>query len=122
MKIRFLPTDDELSLRGDTLKQAIQEDRARGLVPFLVCVFETSMGHFCREFKNPHIVLNLVAYTKYLTCATIPITFLKAYTNAAVYKNQNRQTVASANQCLCLIFLLHGKHRCMQKLFCNLFF
>lgn len=77
------------------------------------------MGHFCREFKNPHIVLNLVAY---LICATIPITFLKAYTNAAVYKNQNRQTVASANQCLCLIFLLHGKHRCMQKLFYNLFF
>ncbi|XP_004543597.3 histidine decarboxylase [Maylandia zebra] len=37
MKIRFLPTDDELSLRGDTLKQAIQEDRARGLVPFLLC-------------------------------------------------------------------------------------
>uniref|UniRef100_A0AAX7UP25 Histidine decarboxylase n=1 Tax=Astatotilapia calliptera TaxID=8154 RepID=A0AAX7UP25_ASTCA len=37
VKIRFLPTDDELSLRGDTLKQAIQEDRARGLVPFLLC-------------------------------------------------------------------------------------
>ncbi|XP_056268781.1 histidine decarboxylase [Pseudoliparis swirei] len=37
VKIRFLPTDERLSLRGDTLKQAIQEDRRRGLVPFLLC-------------------------------------------------------------------------------------
>uniref|UniRef100_A0A672GNT9 Histidine decarboxylase n=1 Tax=Salarias fasciatus TaxID=181472 RepID=A0A672GNT9_SALFA len=37
VKIRFLPSDENLSLRGDTLKQAIQEDRRRGLVPFLVC-------------------------------------------------------------------------------------
>lgn len=36
VKIRFLPTDEQLSLRGDTLKQAIQEDRRRGLVPFMV--------------------------------------------------------------------------------------
>ncbi|KAM8895052.1 histidine decarboxylase [Spinachia spinachia] len=38
VKIRFLPTDEQLSLRGDTLKQAIQEDRRRGLVPFMLCV------------------------------------------------------------------------------------
>ncbi|XP_010778247.1 histidine decarboxylase [Notothenia coriiceps] len=37
VKIRFLPTDDQLSLRGDTLKQAIQEDRRMGLVPFMLC-------------------------------------------------------------------------------------
>uniref|UniRef100_A0A672H0S9 Histidine decarboxylase n=1 Tax=Salarias fasciatus TaxID=181472 RepID=A0A672H0S9_SALFA len=37
VKIRFLPSDENLSLRGDTLKQAIQEDRRRGLVPFLLC-------------------------------------------------------------------------------------
>ncbi|KAK2853805.1 hypothetical protein Q5P01_006466 [Channa striata] len=37
VKIRFLPTDEQLSLRGDTLKQAIQEDRRRGLVPFMLC-------------------------------------------------------------------------------------
>uniref|UniRef100_A0AAQ5YVZ5 Histidine decarboxylase n=1 Tax=Amphiprion ocellaris TaxID=80972 RepID=A0AAQ5YVZ5_AMPOC len=37
VKIRFLPTDERLSLRGDTLKQAIQEDRRRGLVPFMLC-------------------------------------------------------------------------------------
>ncbi|XP_071345125.1 histidine decarboxylase [Trachinotus anak] len=37
VKIRFLPTDEQLSLRGDTLKQAIQEDRRMGLVPFMLC-------------------------------------------------------------------------------------
>uniref|UniRef100_A0A8C2Z0B8 Histidine decarboxylase n=1 Tax=Cyclopterus lumpus TaxID=8103 RepID=A0A8C2Z0B8_CYCLU len=37
VKIRYLSTDERLSLRGDTLKQAIQEDRRRGLVPFLLC-------------------------------------------------------------------------------------
>ncbi|XP_038838582.1 histidine decarboxylase-like [Salvelinus namaycush] len=37
VKIRFLPPDDHFSLRGDTLKQAIQEDRRRGLVPVMLC-------------------------------------------------------------------------------------
>ncbi|XP_039991372.1 histidine decarboxylase [Xiphias gladius] len=37
VKIRFLSTDEQLSLRGDTLKQAIQEDRGKGLVPFMLC-------------------------------------------------------------------------------------
>ncbi|KAG7247126.1 hypothetical protein CRUP_018454, partial [Coryphaenoides rupestris] len=35
VKIRFLPTDEEFSLRGDALKEAIEEDRRMGLVPFL---------------------------------------------------------------------------------------
>ncbi|KAG7218272.1 hypothetical protein INR49_010330 [Caranx melampygus] len=37
VKIRFLPTDEHLSLRGDTLRQAIEEDRKVGLVPFMLC-------------------------------------------------------------------------------------
>ncbi|XP_071384855.1 histidine decarboxylase [Centroberyx affinis] len=37
VKIRFLPTDEQFSLRGDALKEAIQEDRRRGLVPFMLC-------------------------------------------------------------------------------------
>uniref|UniRef100_A0A673XFN7 Histidine decarboxylase n=1 Tax=Salmo trutta TaxID=8032 RepID=A0A673XFN7_SALTR len=37
VKIRFLPPDDHFSLRGDTLKEAIQEDRRRGLVPVMLC-------------------------------------------------------------------------------------
>lgn len=38
IKMRFLPVDEQFSLRGDTLKQAIQEDKAKGLVPFMVCM------------------------------------------------------------------------------------
>ncbi|XP_049573577.1 histidine decarboxylase isoform X2 [Syngnathus scovelli] len=37
VKVRFLATDEHLSLRGETLKRAIREDRSRGLVPFLLC-------------------------------------------------------------------------------------
>ncbi|KAM9367008.1 histidine decarboxylase [Symphorus nematophorus] len=44
VKIRFLPTDEQLSLRGDTLKQAIQEDRCRGLTPFMLCATLGSTG------------------------------------------------------------------------------
>lgn len=36
VKMRFLPTDEQFSLRGDTLKQAIKEDKELGLVPFMV--------------------------------------------------------------------------------------
>ncbi|KAK6294101.1 hypothetical protein J4Q44_G00349310 [Coregonus suidteri] len=60
VKIRFLPTDDHYSLRGDTLKQAIQEDRRRGLVPVMlfatlgttgVCAFDnlSELGPVCAE-------------------------------------------------------------------------
>ncbi|XP_068455495.1 histidine decarboxylase [Clinocottus analis] len=37
VKIRFLPTDERLSLRGAALKEAIEEDRRAGLVPFMLC-------------------------------------------------------------------------------------
>nr|XP_019961318.1 PREDICTED: histidine decarboxylase-like [Paralichthys olivaceus] len=37
VKIRLLPSDEQLTLRGDTLKRAIEEDRSRGLVPFMLC-------------------------------------------------------------------------------------
>ncbi|GCC17316.1 hypothetical protein chiPu_0020530 [Chiloscyllium punctatum] len=37
VKIRFLETDEDWSLRGETLKQALEEDRRLGLVPFFVC-------------------------------------------------------------------------------------
>lgn len=36
VKIRFLPTDKQFSLRGETLQTAIEEDRRKGLVPILV--------------------------------------------------------------------------------------
>ncbi|XP_012861826.3 histidine decarboxylase [Echinops telfairi] len=37
VKMRFLPVDDNFSLRGETLQKAIEEDKERGLVPVFVC-------------------------------------------------------------------------------------
>ncbi|CAL8243264.1 unnamed protein product [Lota lota] len=52
VKIRFLQTDEHFSLRGDTLREAIQEDRKMGLVPFLVCATLGTTG-VC-AFDNLH--------------------------------------------------------------------
>ncbi|XP_073067899.1 histidine decarboxylase-like isoform X4 [Manis javanica] len=37
VKMKFLPVDDNFSLRGEALKKAIEEDKKRGLVPVFVC-------------------------------------------------------------------------------------
>ncbi|CAH1788310.1 unnamed protein product [Owenia fusiformis] len=37
VKLRLLPCDDDLSLRGETLRDAIKRDRELGLVPFFLC-------------------------------------------------------------------------------------
>ncbi|XP_063782057.1 histidine decarboxylase [Pseudophryne corroboree] len=37
VKVRFLPVDENFSLRGETLRAAVEEDRKRGLVPVFVC-------------------------------------------------------------------------------------
>ena len=36
VKMRLLPCDGNLSLRGDTLKESIKRDREKGLIPFFV--------------------------------------------------------------------------------------
>lgn len=36
VKMRFLPSDDKLSLRGETLQKAVDEDLSSGLIPFYV--------------------------------------------------------------------------------------
>lgn len=36
VKMKFLPVDDNFSLRGEALQKAIQEDKERGLVPVFV--------------------------------------------------------------------------------------
>jgi hypothetical protein len=36
VKLRLLPADENLRLRGETLERAIQEDRDKGLIPFYV--------------------------------------------------------------------------------------
>ncbi|XP_025080635.1 histidine decarboxylase-like [Pomacea canaliculata] len=37
VKLRFLPSDEKLSLRGETLREAIEKDREEGLIPFYLC-------------------------------------------------------------------------------------
>ncbi|XP_065579574.1 aromatic-L-amino-acid decarboxylase-like [Artemia franciscana] len=50
VKLRILDPDEELSLRGSTLQQAMDEDRAMGLVPFFVsCTIGTTS---CCSFDN----------------------------------------------------------------------
>ncbi|XP_054157657.1 aromatic-L-amino-acid decarboxylase-like [Oppia nitens] len=60
IQIKQLPTDDKLSLRGDTLSNQIQKDRADGLIPFYVvatlgttntCAFDNllEIGKVCEE-------------------------------------------------------------------------
>jgi glutamate/tyrosine decarboxylase-like PLP-dependent enzyme len=36
VKLRLLPADENLRLRGETLELAIQKDRSNGLIPFYV--------------------------------------------------------------------------------------
>nr|ATG31109.1 histidine decarboxylase [Platynereis dumerilii] len=38
VKLRLLPCDENLSLRGETVKDAIEADKKLGLIPFYVCV------------------------------------------------------------------------------------
>ncbi|XP_021356996.1 aromatic-L-amino-acid decarboxylase-like [Mizuhopecten yessoensis] len=37
VRMRKLDTDDKFSLRGETLRKAIEEDKASGLIPFFLC-------------------------------------------------------------------------------------
>ncbi|MBZ3872876.1 Histidine decarboxylase [Sciurus carolinensis] len=37
VKMKFLPVDDNFSLRGEVLQKAIEEDKQQGLVPVFVC-------------------------------------------------------------------------------------
>ncbi|GFW69541.1 aromatic-L-amino-acid decarboxylase [Trichonephila clavipes] len=62
VEIRLLPADEQLSLRGDTLEKAIQEDIAKGKIPFIViatlgttntCAFDNllEIGRICKREK-----------------------------------------------------------------------
>lgn len=60
MLIRLLPVDNKCSLRGETLKKAIQEDLEKGLIPCYVvatlgttgtCAFDNldEIGPICKQ-------------------------------------------------------------------------
>ena len=53
VKLRYIESDDNLSLRGDKLKEAIKKDRDNGLIPFYV------RTHLCS-------LLNKIIYISYL--------------------------------------------------------
>ena len=36
VKLRYIESDEKLSLRGDKLREAIKQDRDNGLIPFFV--------------------------------------------------------------------------------------
>ena len=42
VKLRYIESDDNLSLRGDKLKEAIKRDRDNGLIPFFVRLWPLS--------------------------------------------------------------------------------
>lgn len=50
VKIRLLNVDSNYSLRGETLKAAMEADRAKGLIPFYVCGTFGTTG--CCSFDN----------------------------------------------------------------------
>jgi glutamate/tyrosine decarboxylase-like PLP-dependent enzyme len=63
IRMRALDTDDKHSLRGDTLRRAIEADVAQGLEPFIVCAtlgttscvsFDNlrELGEVCRQHDN----------------------------------------------------------------------
>ncbi|CAH1404258.1 unnamed protein product [Nezara viridula] len=63
VKLRILEPDDKCSLRGPTLRRAMEEDEAMGLIPFFVsttlgttscCSFDAlaEIGPICRLFSN----------------------------------------------------------------------
>ena len=58
VKIRYIETDDQLSLRGDKLREAIDNDRKNGYVPFFVRSFllvEESHKYLC-DYKKLSIL------------------------------------------------------------------
>lgn len=58
--MKLLPVDDKCSLRGETLKRAVEEDLEKGLIPFYVvatlgttgtCAFDNldEIGPICKQ-------------------------------------------------------------------------
>lgn len=65
VKIRLLDTDENYSLRGATLENAMKEDVANGLIPFYVCATFGTTG--CCSFDNlPEIGAVSKKYNAYL--------------------------------------------------------
>ena len=45
VKMRYIESDDNLTLRGDRLLDAIEKDKEKGLIPFFVSKLFSKMLH-----------------------------------------------------------------------------
>ena len=71
VKLRYIESDDKLSLRGDKLREAIRQDRDNGLIPFFVS----------RAFVNNIICSYIVLISHQKVCATLGTTGACAFDN-----------------------------------------
>ena len=59
VKIKLLKTDEKYSFRGDTLQQAIEEDRKAGLIPFYVRNCYSTLATSQHDFTLPYTYIKL---------------------------------------------------------------
>ena len=59
VKIRYIESDENLSLRGDKLTEAISMDKSNGLIPFFVCDFLANA--LCNVRRTDVLLLQLCA-------------------------------------------------------------
>ena len=60
--LHSVTSDDSAQLRGDALKEAIESDKAKGLIPFYVSSIHKTYSHAMRE--NVHVVTAVACQTK----------------------------------------------------------
>ena len=54
VKMRYIETDSQLSLRGDKLVEAIRRDRQKGLIPFFVSLESCAYKDVINTCKKSH--------------------------------------------------------------------
>ena len=64
VKIRFLQYDNEYSLRGETLKQAFDEDIKNGLIPFYVWVLKSTFKYLEKKIRLYYLINKLFNLNK----------------------------------------------------------
>ncbi|KAF0307576.1 Aromatic-L-amino-acid decarboxylase [Amphibalanus amphitrite] len=109
VRMRQLPTDSKFSLRGDTLAKAIQNDTARGLIPFFVSsrsiITTHSRGEYpncAREINAPSQAPEKLAHHKYLVVVAkvshLDHTSFSGGTLAEVRQHELKQTCDSSRK------------------------
>nr|CAD7424805.1 unnamed protein product [Timema monikensis] len=84
VKMRYIETDDKLSLRGDKLKEAIARDRDKGLIPFFLCATLGTTG--ACSFDNLKELGPICKFTSHFTRDSSSVTGVNS---AAKYARGN---------------------------------